>query len=185
MLPLLLLCSWSCSSADSAVTDEQGQQQCTSKPNCDLGGRNLSSSTIGRSKCCHMCSSTAGCAAAVWLKNGTVETCFLKASAAEVKVLKGGLCFFPKQAPPPPPPTPPPGPGPGPPTGMIYNCTIQGMGQKCTAVGVGGSFANSSCGGGCTLPPPAARQWPPSSPLPTRARAPNILFILSDDLGFK
>jgi hypothetical protein len=67
---------------------------------------------------------------------------------------------------------------------MIYNCTTQGLGRKCTAVGAGGTFANSSCGGGCTMPAPPARQWPPSPPPPAGAARPNILFILSDDLGF-
>ena len=73
------------------------------------------------------------------------------------------------------------------PPAVTYNCTTKGLGSYCTAVsGTGGTYANSSCGGsGCALPPPRPREWPPPPPPPpTAAQAPNILFILSDDLGF-
>ena len=43
------------------------QQHCSSRQNCDLGGRNLSvSPSTGRSECCGLCVSADSCAAAVW-----------------------------------------------------------------------------------------------------------------------
>lgn len=65
---------------------------------------------------------------------------------------------------------------------MRYNCTTKGLGVRCLPVGPDGVYADSSCGGtSCALPPPPPRQWPPPPP-PSPKLAPNILFILSDDL---
>eukprot|EP01047_Picozoa_sp_COSAG01_P075265 COSAG01_NODE_12846_length_1676_cov_1.496512_1_plen_366_part_00 len=64
-----------------------------------------------------------------------------------------------------------------------YNCTTKGLGVRCLAAGQDGVYADSTCGGtNCALPPPPPRQWPPAPPPTTTTQAPNILFILSDDL---
>lgn len=70
------------------------------------------------------------------------------------------------------------------PSEMTYNCTTKGLGVRCEAVGLGGMYKNSTCGGrNCALAPPPPRKWP--APAHTSKKTiPNILFVLSDDLGF-
>ena len=47
-----------------------------------------------------------------------------------------------------------------------------------------GLFRTPSCDGTCVVPAPPPPTWPPPPPRPPAWQGPNILFILSDDLGF-
>ena len=59
--------------------------------------------------------------------------------------------------------------------------TTKGQGTQCTPAGATGLFRTANCNESCALPAPPPPHWPPAPP---PWHAPNILFILSDDLGF-